>query len=180
MFLNIITPCYRTENLHKISKSINIPRENYRWMVICDLNELPPEEKIPENCEIYLHTDKNSKVGNSQRNFALDLINDGYVYFNDDDTIIHSDLWKNIMNCDSDFISFIQERKDKVIRLRGKVIEVGSIDTHNFVVSRSIVGKIRWKIDEYRADGMFARECKKESKSYFYIPKVLSTYNSLR
>lgn len=29
MFLNIITPCTRPENLHKISESINIPKENY-------------------------------------------------------------------------------------------------------------------------------------------------------
>jgi len=41
MFLNIITPSCRPENLHKISKSINIPRENYRWIVVFDLEEIP-------------------------------------------------------------------------------------------------------------------------------------------
>ena len=41
MYLNIITPCIHIENLVEISKSINIPRENYRWIVVFDSLILP-------------------------------------------------------------------------------------------------------------------------------------------
>ena len=96
MFLNIITPCCRPENLHTISKSINIPQTNYRWLVVFDMDNFPSNELIPDNCEIYLHRDVNSVAGHSQRNSVLNIISSGHVYMNDDDTIIHSSLWDEI------------------------------------------------------------------------------------
>jgi hypothetical protein len=178
MLLNIITPCCRPENLHQISKSINIPKENYRWIVVFDLNELPNPELIPDNCEVYLHRNEKSTVGHSQRNFALDLIKDGYVYMNDDDTLIHPELWENIKELTDDFISFYQENKFGSIRLYGDV-GVGKIDSHNFIVKNEIIGNSRFIIDKYEADGYFALECFNKSKSKILINKVLSTYNFL-
>jgi hypothetical protein len=180
MKLNIITPCSRPENLHIISESINIPKENYRWIVVFDLGELPDKKLIPNNCEVYLHKNPNSTSGNSQRNYAIDLVNDGYLYFNDDDTIIHVDLWENIKNLNYDFISFKQNDAHGNLRLIGDCIEVGKIDSHNFLVSKNIVMDSKFVIDKYDADGYFAIECYKKSKNIHYINKILSVYNSLR
>jgi hypothetical protein len=180
MFINIITPCSRPENLLKISESINIPKENYRWIVVFDLESFPDSQLIPNNCEYFLHKNYDSVSGNSQRNFALDLISDGYVYFNDDDTLLHSELWENIKDLENDFISFIQENKNGTIRLFGNNIRVGQIDSHNFIVHSSIVGDIRWVINKYDADGYFASECFHKSKNNKHINIVLSTYNILR
>lgn len=180
MFLNIVTPCSRPENLLTISKSINIPRENYRWIVVFDGVSLPDKELIPENCEIYTYTDKNSKVGHAQRNFALKLIKDGHVYFNDDDTIIHPELWENIKSSNEDFISFMQQDKNGSIRLKGDTIQVYKIDSHNFITKNSIIGTTEYDITDYNADGHFATECFGKAKTKKYINKVLSTYNYLR
>jgi hypothetical protein len=180
MFLNIVTPCSRPENLMKISKSINIPKENYRWIVVFDGTSLPLKNLIPVECETYLHTNKESVVGHSQRNFALNLITEGYVYFNDDDTIIHENLWENIKDLDNDFISFSQEHKNGQLRLLGNIIKVYSIDSHNFIIDRSLIGESKFDIKKYNADGYFAEECFKKSKNYKFINKILSTYNSLR
>lgn len=180
MFINIITPCSRPENLIQISESINIPKENYRWIVVFDLEILPDLKLIPDNCEYYLHKNSNSTSGNSQRNFALNLITDGYIYFNDDDTLLHSELWENIKDLENDFISFMQENKNGTLRLVGKNIRVGQIDSHNFIVHSSIVGNIRWVLDKYDADGYFASECFNRSKNYKHINMILSTYNLLR
>ena len=60
MFLNIITPCSRPEFLDAVSKSINIPKENYRWIVVFDSETIP--ENIPE-CEAYCIKDINSVCG---------------------------------------------------------------------------------------------------------------------
>jgi hypothetical protein len=181
MFLNIITPCSRPENLHEISKSINIDRSDYRWIVVLDMDEMPNIDLIPLNCEIYLHKDPISVFGNAQRNFALDLVEDGHIYFNDDDTTIHPDLWDNIKDLRQGFISFSQNNQDGSLRLEGNNIKLHSIDSHNFVVHIKIVewSSSRFKITEYDADGYFAIECYNKPCSKIFIPKVLSIYNSL-
>jgi len=180
MFLNIITPCSRPENLHKVSESINIPKENYRWIVVFDLESLPDNELIPNNCEYYTHKNHNSISGNSQRNYALSLVNKGHVYFNDDDTTIHPELWENIEDLNNDFISFTQLNKNGSLRLTGENINVGHIDSHNFIVSNKIIGDTIFQLHRYDADGYFAVDCKKNSINPVIIYKPLSVYNLLR
>lgn len=176
--LNIITPCSRPENLQFIQKSINIPRENYRWIVVFDMEEVP--DNVPDNAECYNCKDLNSTSGNAQRNYALDMISDGYVYFNDDDTVIHPDLWNNIKDLDNDFISFKQITTDGKLRLKGDNVSLGSIDSHNFIVQSSLIGNTRWVLNRYDADGLFAYECKQKSRTYKYLNEILSIYNFLR
>ena len=179
MFINIITACSRPNNLHTISKSINIPFENYRWIVVFDFDTLPDPKLIPENCETYLHKNKESTSGNSQKNFAIELISDGYVYFNDDDTVLHKDLWENVKELDNDFISFQQLDKRNRVRLTGQV-KYQKIDSHNFLLTRELIGDSRWILGKYEADGVFAVECHSKSKNPIIIDKPLSVYNSLR
>ncbi len=178
MFLNIITPCSRPDNLEVISKSINIPPEHYRWIVVFDANEVP--ENIPSNCEPYAIKIKGSVFGNGQRNHGIDLVDHGHIYFNDDDTTIVPVLWENIKDLTQDFISFSQIDKQGNMRLVGKTIAIGTIDSHNFIVSKEIVGDTRWALNKYDADGFFAKECHNKTKSIIHIPKVLSVYNSLK
>jgi hypothetical protein len=179
-FINIVTPCTRPENLMLISESINIPKKNYRWIVVCDSTTLPEKNLIPENCEIYCYKDFNSISGNVQRNFALDLIKTGYVYFNDDDTKIHSELWDTIKYLSNDFISFSQITKTGELRLKGDIVDVNHIDSHNFIVKRETIGNIKWKLDVYSADGIFAKDCFLNSKNILWLDKELSIYNQLR
>jgi len=176
MYLNIITPCTRPENLKVISESINIPKENYRWIVVFDGLQIP---EVPNNCEAYSFKDINSVYGNAQRNYALDLITDGHVYFNDDDTTIHPELWDNIKDKDNDFISFKQSNKDGSLRLEGMEILPNFIDSHNFIVSAKCINT-RWVLDRYDADAYFAMECYKNAKQSLYIPNILSVYNYLK
>jgi hypothetical protein len=178
--LNIITPCSRPENLHSIWQSINIPKENYRWIVIYDGISLPSADMIPKNCELDFYYDVNSCYGNYQRNYAMDLIKEGHIYFNDDDTIIHPELWDNIKDLENDFITFNQIEKSGAMRL-GDIVEVkvGQIDSHNFIFDSKISEGIRF-VNLYEADGIFAEQVFKNSKSHINISKVLSIYNSLR
>ena len=111
MFLNIITPCSRPQNLHTIAQSINIPKDNFRWIVVYDGIELPDKSLLPDICEAYFYQDPQSCVGHQQRNFAMDMISEGHIYFNDDDTILHNELWDSIKDLDNDFISFNQNTK---------------------------------------------------------------------
>jgi hypothetical protein len=180
MFLNIITPCSRPENLKLIGESINIPKENYRWIVVCDSETMISDDLIPKNCEIYNYKDVNSTSGNAQRNLAIDMVSHGHIYFNDDDTLMHPELWDNIKNLSNDFISFQQSDKNSQIRLLGNNVSVGYIDSHNFVTSHDIVNDTRFILNKYDADGYFAVECFSKSKNPIYLNKVLSIYNLLR
>jgi len=179
MFLNIITPCSRYELLREIEGSINIPRERYRWIVVYDSEKLPSNVYIPSNCEAYAIKNLFSVYGNAQRNYALNMVKDGYIYFNDDDTIIHKDLWDNVNYLHNDFISFSQEWKDGTLRLKGNNISLNNVDSHNFIMSYSLLGNTRWDITRRDADGLFANTCKDKAKNIIFINKVLSTYNAL-
>ncbi len=180
--VNIITPCSRPENLKAIEASINIPDKYYRWIVVFDKSNIPTEYYIPKTCETYTYQQMGSVVGHAQRNFALNIINYGHIYFNDDDTIIHKNLWENIFSLleSHDFISFDQNNKDGSKRLHGSNIKVNHIDSHNFIVKHTLCENIRFHIDKYNGDGYFATDCYKLAKNPIYIPKILSTYNFLR
>lgn len=183
MFINIITPCSRPENLISIGLSINIPLDNFRWIVVFDADEVPDLSVSKENfknTEFYAHKNPNGCSGNSQRNFALDLVKDGYVYFQDDDTLMHKDFWESVKELNADLISFNQVFPNGTTRIKGGRIEVGHIDSHNFLLKKSIIGDTRWEIDKYVADGIFAETCAKKTNDLVFLDKVLSVYNVLR
>lgn len=180
MFLNIITPCSRPQNLKIIENSINIPKENYRWIVVFD-SESIPEIDLPSHCEAYALKDSSSISGNAQRNYALDMVKDGYVLFQDDDTIVHPDLWGSIKDIeDVDFITFCQSDKNGNRRLGVGRVAVGSIDSNNFITNSRMCTKLRFVIDDYSADGIFAEQVFASSKNNLTIQKDLSFYNYLR
>jgi len=185
--INLITPCSRPDNLEKISKSINIPRDKYRWLVCYDSKDYPDWKLLPFNCEFYCLKDERSISGNAQRNLCLDLsqslwepIEESYIYFLDDDITVHPLLWENIKNLSNDFISFSQENKDGSLRLKGDKVMLNHIDSHNFLFKGSLLGNSRWALDRRDADGLFAYEIYQKAKNPIFIDKVLSTYNSLR
>jgi len=183
MFINIVTPCSRPENLIEIGKSINIPKDNCKWIIVYDSEKLPDYQFLLDfdlDIEFYAHRDLKSIVGHAQRNFALDLIKEGYVYFNDDDTLIHPELWDNIKDLNSDFISFDQAFSDGRLRLKCGRTDVGYIDSHNYIIERKTIGETRFEIDKYVADGIFADNCAKKTNNKVFIDKILSIYNQLR
>jgi hypothetical protein len=180
MYLNIITPCSRPQNLPAIAESIyqSIPEGCFRWIVVFDADEVP--DGIPDNCEAYAIKNPESSTGNAQRNLALDLVQKGHIYFNDDDTVIHPELWDWISGQKADFISFSQAEKNGCMRLKGDSICVGGIDSHNFIVFSDIAKGVRFEIDKYEADGIFAESCYRKSTTKVFIDKILSVYNQLR
>jgi hypothetical protein len=182
MFLNIVTPCIRPENLERISRSISetIPRDLYRWIVVFDADEVPDIE-LPDNGEYYAVKIEGSISGNGQRNYAIDLINGDHVYFNDDDTLVHPELWQTLKDFyQYDFIVFSQAFTNGVLRLRGNRVQVCHIDSHNFIAHRDVIGETRWILGDYCADGHFAEAVFQTCKNGLMIDKVLSIYNALR
>ncbi|MGE4568034.1 MAG: glycosyltransferase family A protein [Bacteroidales bacterium] len=185
-FINIITPCARPENLHKIAESINIPRRMFRWIVVIDADRPATLPDLPKKAEVYYFKD-NSRSGNGQRNFALNLITretpangfDNFVYFLDDDTLMHPDFYNAVNGVKSDFIHFDQQFPDGSHRIGGTV-KVNQVDSGNALVALSLIGSTRWRSDLYNADGFFLQALFEKAKAPVYLKKHLSTYNALR
>src|SRR5574343_255662 len=173
-FLNIITIIDKDnlKNLWKISESINIPKDNYKWIVICDSYDVVSYNKIPKNCVFYSR--QFSLVDNL--NFALDTINkkNKLIYILTQDNTLHPFLWKNIKKLSNDFISFPQLTHNKELRLSGEDIGPGKTDFGNFIVRRDLIDDIRFRTDSPFIDGTFALDCFQKSKNSLFIPNPLS------
>jgi hypothetical protein len=181
MLINIITACSRPENLDELRMSINIPKQNYRWIVVFDFPSVDGID-IPYNCEYYLGSHPDSVLGNYQKNVGLDKVTDGWVYFLDDDTTLHQDFYKWVSKYpDSDFISFRQKNRLGEQRCDGKVIEEGHIDAGSVCVHHSIIKGIRLNpITRNNADVYWSTNVIKNSTNHKWIPYSLSVYNHLR
>ena len=97
--ITIITPCSRIHNLPMLYESIKFDKI-HKWIIVYDTT-------VNSYCHSFIHSEQiievdcksslNGVVGNTQRNYALSLVeDDNYIYFLDDDNIIHPDFWKII------------------------------------------------------------------------------------
>ena len=178
--LTIITPCSRPENLPKLFNSINFDKID-KWIIVYDTSKNRNYNKIFLNYPKISEYEKDGGIsGNPQRNYAIDLINDGWVYFLDDDNIIHPDFWSVLDNLDENYYyTFDMQRSDGVFK--GKYIKINWIDTAMYLLHRKHIGDIRWKNELYNADGHFICEVFNNYKNgHKYIEKTCSYYNYLR
>jgi predicted O-methyltransferase YrrM len=181
--ITIITPSSRPDNLIEVQKSLNF-NFIHEWIIVYD------GSKITENPYLFTNHLNNDKIseylykgngisGNSQRNFALENIKnkDTYLYYLDDDNIIHEDLYKilNIIG-DQKFCTFDQKN-----RIKGDNIQVDKIDTAMFLIDFNLCKSIRWIEDKYNADGYYIKECYSDNNiNWIYIDNDLSYYNYLQ
>jgi glycosyltransferase involved in cell wall biosynthesis len=180
--INIITPCCRQDNLDKIISSINFDLVD-TWYIIYDTSKNRTYTKKYEgNPKIkeYEYTNLGCS-GNPQRNFGLSLVKDGFVYFLDDDNIIHPEFWNIVLTLDTNyFYTFDQQRVYDGHMLKGNNIKVGYIDTAQFIVPKKLINNNTFNINKYEADGLFIENINKLfPKNHIYIPKMASYYNYL-
>lgn len=203
--LHIITPCSRPENLVKIFGSIFsvVPTHDWGrifWHIIVDaavkdsgdLSEFMALAQNNRRISVIFSPHKKALVGHAHRNFFLDNFfppdANQWLYFLDDDTMLHKDFWpaiRNEMIPSRSAIVFNQNHANGLLRLIADIssIKVGYIDMGMYLVNAShIPAEMRFDEKDYCADGIFIEEfCKHIGKPAFtHINKVLSTYNQLR
>ena len=194
--LFIITPCSRIENIKTVYKSINF-NENIEWIIVYDSKE--PRKKIFDNEKIkeFSYYDRESKHGNSQRNFAINYLNQKkdknfFLYFLDDDNILHKEFQQYIQKLDyKKLYTFDQDKMCKayvgetfkfVKIFKGNEPYPGKIDTAQFLSDFSLVNDIEFKTlaDGDDCDGKYIQACISKNKNkHEYIPKILCHYNYL-
>jgi hypothetical protein len=182
--LTIITPCTRPHHLMRIKESIPFEYVE-QWIIVYD-ESVTPNAHLFNDVRIQEYgCQGHSIAGNIQRNYALDRIGDTYVYFLDDDTLMHPDMASFLPTIEPNHIyTFDQERNAKEFpfteKLKGDTIEMFHIDTAMFLIDSSLIQNIRWMVDEYTADAIFITECySTHPESWIYVDRTLSYYNYL-
>lgn len=179
--ITIITPSIRPENLHKIKDSIDF---NYvdEWIIVYDGKKIPENPHLfvnegNEKIKEYIHSSEGAS-GNPQRNFALDHVQnkDTYLYFLDDDNLIHKDLYKLLDIIDDGKIyTFDQEA-----RINGNIIKKDCIDTAMFLIDFKLCRNIRWRLHPYTADFFYIDQCYLNNRDkWVYVKNVLCKHNAL-
>ena len=188
--ITIITPSCRPENLIKLYECLNF---NFikEWIIVYD------SSKVIENNKLFLDDLNNDKIseyfhnsrgiyGNPQRNFALKNIKnkDTYLYYLDDDNIIHPNFYKLLTIIGEDKLCTFNQKNMKSNNLDnilfGNNIEIDNIDTAMFLFSFKFNKLNQWDINKYNADGYYIKEIYDSNKNnWIYINNELSYWNYL-
>jgi hypothetical protein len=136
---------------------------------------LPAHPQIVE-----MECDKVGAYGHPQRNVGIKQVEDGFIYFLDDDNVIHPGFWELIGPLDpTKFYTFDQQRTASSV-LRGNVIRVGHIDTAMFLVHKQQIRAIKWVENKYEADGLFISAIARTNPgAHVYVPQIACYYNFL-
>lgn len=177
--LTIITPCCRPENLPKIYESIHFESID-KWIIIYDTTKGRTYTHIYNNHPKIIEVDCSDPgvTGNPQRNLGISMVKDGFLFFLDDDNIMHPDFWTILPTLKEEyFYTWDQENA-----LKGDKIELLHTDTSMFIVPKKICKNLKWKPDErWFADYLYIKTIYDNYPSqHKYIPKVLCYYNKLR
>lgn len=187
MKITVITPCSRPENLHLLKESI---RFDCTWIIVYDAETLVKRFDEPWIMEFAI---KGGVSGNLQRNLALDNTdNDSWVYFLDDDNLIHPKLVEFV---NSGKLSYWTELNNPP-RVKGLIfgqtgegltrmpnvnwIKVCHVDQAQYFLHYSLIGKLRF-LQVYEADGHFIERIFNEhGKSIVIMNEIMCYYNKLR
>jgi hypothetical protein len=184
--VSIITACSRPQNLKEIYDSIDFKNLD-KWYIIYDSSKCRRHEfeftldthtqKIVE-----LTCDQPGFAGHPQINYALDLIEKGFVYIMDDDNIFHPNFWNLLDTLDPEFVyTWDQNRIQEGRILKGGQIEEEKIDTSQFIVPKELIGSTRWAVHRSAGDFRFIKQIfKKHEDKFKYIPEVACYHNFIK
>lgn len=209
--LNVITAGSRIENLYKIQHNLKTRIKDFetRWYVIFDRQRMYCS--IPLDLDFYYTeiVDGNTPdcSGAIQKNRALDMIEEGWIYALDDDNKIHPDFNKSLREALFFFpkaegfvftqithlgkrriLSQVPMKQNVVVlweknkmKIQNTFPEMGPIDAGQYVVNASMVKKhnARYKPFVYDSDRHFFNSLYNKN-GMVYIDKPVVYYNALR
>lgn len=185
--LTIITAVTRPENLPALARSIEPGRELFSitWRVVFDGAKVKHMDVPGAVTAVVSHA--GSGWGNYQKNFALDCTADGWVYFLDDDNIIHPDFFsamhRAIYETDASGFAFpqIDGCGEATKRACPEHMRPDYIDLAQVMMSRELIGDQRFILGAYNADGrLIASLYAANPCAWAFLDKPLCFYNYLR
>lgn len=190
MLLNIVTPVTRPENLYVLRSNIQQQISPYflvKWYCIYDPGR---DNTIIDQKEEWIISQyggiENDCGGGTQRNCAIDMIDDGWVCFLDDDNLFYDGYGKIIsekIKNKKSYSAFVvsQQRSSGDLIAKPSYMKVGHIDIAQVIIHRDIISTIRLFENVYQSDYFFIKNIYKKNKDKFmFIDKFLCHYNFLR
>ena len=180
--ISIITPCSRPENLQKIYNSIQFDKI-HKWIIVYDTTKGKTYKKSFEGYPkiIEVECDDAGGYGNQQRNYGMSLVDDGFIYFLDDDNIVHLNFWRMLDDEITDekyFYTFNQYRCCENTVLFGNIVALERINTAMYIVHKKHIKDIKWDADKYQADGMFICDILRENPDCHKYVNTFACYHN--
>ena len=198
ILISIITPAYRPDAVIRQLNHFRAFKEKYadtidlEWYVVFDgtkVSEDQVDQQLSSEHGVFVDfiEDKESLYGNAQRNHGLTkLAQYGYVYFLDDDNLIHENFFDEILKainfhpCAAGFF-FNQQRDDRgpfVHEISHDHIKSnGLVDTSQFIVKYDCINDLRWE-NFYQSDGKFIHDFYEQNDgNLIHINKPLCYWN---
>lgn len=188
MKLTIVTPCSRPHNLPSMLPGIEAAAHclgEVDWRIVFDPSVCQPVDMPGAKMEVV--DVPGSRFGNGQRNAALDKINDGWIYFLDDDNLMHPDFCAGLIRAMRDepsklaFAFHQQVEPHNVRRAYPDEMRVNHIDIGQICIKRDLIGACRFQPHPYNADGQFIEVLYNTAPhAWGFIDRVMANYNALR
>lgn len=160
MILSIITPCSRPLNLPTLYWSIlNMKTNNVEWIIVYDGDNIDKrilqyQEQIPIKLFNRVR-EVGDSMGAKLRNVGIENAIGDYLYFLDDDNLVHPKLYDRInryIDNKDDYILVFNQFNAKFTKrlneLNINCVQNGVLDTAQFVVPRKY--KTRWTTEQKR------------------------------
>jgi glycosyltransferase involved in cell wall biosynthesis len=155
------------------------------WWIVFDMDWSEEAHRIIQdltaaNVRVKTMFIKNHTWGNVQRNAAINFIKDDFIYFLDDDNIIHPELYENLLQAHAQVNKKVYlVKQDVEDDIRGIDPRQCYIDLAQMVVHRRMFDEMPF-VNLHDADGIFIEHWHKTSPGDFcFIHKPLAYYNKL-
>jgi glycosyltransferase involved in cell wall biosynthesis len=201
MNINIITRCTRLHNLKEVKKSIfnNIPEGiNIQWHVMFDVTSLKDIDAelifdVNDENTIY-HFERGDPNGMlyPQCGKLIKTFKDTWVYFIDDDNILHPNFYKTIYETNQHhpyhnvyvFSQNVDGKDYSGLKSRIAIpsaMKVGSVDLAQYIIHSNVYNNMGYAFEaDYCADGILIEKVHNEKPDiFFFIEKELCYYNAL-
>jgi len=196
VLLNIVTRCTRPEFLTTVKNSIFTTQLfNIKWWVVFDTRVIKDVDAdfLTELQSLggvaLFYKGEDGDMAHSLLSKVIDQIQDGFIYFLDDDNILHENFYSKVFseikdNPDKKGFVFSQKVAGKdftgldIREAKPENCRVQHIDMAQYMLHRSLIGDERFISGDYKADGYFVEKIYSlKPESFHFIDEVLCYYN---
>lgn len=164
MRTHVLTAVTRPENLAEIGRSLERAIARADADVVWHLRFDPSQEHVG---------------GQQIKNELLEEIEDGWIWFLDDDTLVHPDIFTHLDE-DYDAVVFSMQYDDHRLHADPKNAKHGEIDIGQAILKRALIGEDRI-LPLYDGDGHFLEHLLgRENARVLYIDEIRTYYNAIK
>lgn len=191
LFLSIITPCTKTENLGLLHDSIIAAKGDLpidiEWHIVFDTLSDAKADEIKSNdilVSVSYAGDRESVAGSAQINYALDHINEGFVHFLKEDNLLHPEILNYLQSAakiccpktpNEKPLGLLVEQYLEDDEIRPIKVLPSFIDCAQYIVHSSLINGLRFHLGISSADGIFIQHIYNNHQDRFHqVDKPLS------